>query len=493
MLFVRRRIRVNRTEARRIAHFFDCAGNQLKRAWRPAAAEQPLLWLFIGGLAWTPYWYGGNDWLPWGVNAIIFPGLTALYELSLLLRGKRHAVSVGYLALPVAFFAIVIFWIEFQTVTWLPSTLINPIWHMAGDALGRSVAESISVDRDLTVLGLMHLITAGTVFWLSLQLCRDKDRADRLIASIGTITALYSIYGLAALKFGPLPWLSYIDPRNSAVSATFINPDSFATYAAIGLVVNAALIVRYYGSAMQLAAGNRSLQLAYFIERTGGKGALLLGAGFVVLVALLLTRSRGGVFAAALGLFVVASLGRQWRKYEKAPRLLLAIGAVIVIVTSLTFGGPVGVKLESGGVYDESRFLVYQLTLRSILNEPLLGYGYGTFPDVFPMYRDRSISVAGTWLQAHNTYLELFQGLGLPIGALLIGSLSIVVWRCVTNARRRPRDLTITTIGVGTTAIVGAHALLDFSLQIQAVTLTFTALLAAGLAQAESSRVVMDD
>jgi hypothetical protein len=26
------------------------------------------------------------------------------------------------------------------------------------------------------------------------------------------------------------------------------------------------------------------------------------------------------------------------------------------------------------------------------------------------MYRDRSISVHGTWEQAHNTYLEIFQG-----------------------------------------------------------------------------------
>ena len=41
--------------------------------------------------------------------------------------------------------------------------------------------------------------------------------------------------------------------------------------------------------------------------------------------------------------------------------------------------------------------------------------------------------------------------------------------------------------------LVGVQALVDFSLQIQAVTLTFMALLGAGVAQSESSRLALND
>ena len=65
---------------------------------------------------------------------------------------------------------------------------------------------------------------------------------------------------------------------------------------------------------------------------------------------------------------------------------------------------------------------VYLITMRSILAAPLLGYGYGTFVDVFPMFRDQSVSTWGQWPAAHNTYLEVFQGLGLLFGSMLIAS-----------------------------------------------------------------------
>jgi hypothetical protein len=454
--------------------------------------DYSIFWLFVAGIAWVPFWYGSNDWIAWGINAIIFPGLTALYECSLLARKKRHPIAISYVAVPAALFAAVVLWIALQTMTWIPTYLVNPIWQMAGDAIGYPVAGSISVNRDMTVLALMRLITAASAFWLAMQLCRDGRRANQLLVAIATIAALYSIYGIIAMKTGPLPWLTYISPGGRALSATFINPDSFATYAAIGLIVIAALSLRHYGDVMRRAAGNRRLQLAFFIELTGREGALLLGAGFVVLVALLLTSSRGGVFAVVFGLFVVAALARQ-RWDAKAPVLLLAIGTTLVIATLFAFGGSVGVKLESGGVYDESRFTVFLLTLRSIFNEPLLGYGYGTFADVFPMYRDRSIDIVGTWSQAHNTYLEIFQGLGLLIGTMLIVSVAIIAWRCIKGATQRHQDITAPVMAVGVTGVVAAHALVDFSLQIQAVALTFIVLLGAGVAQAASSRTSLND
>jgi hypothetical protein len=51
----------------------------------------------------------------------------------------------------------------------------------------------------------------------------------------------------------------------------------------------------------------------------------------------------------------------------------------------------------------------------------------------------------------------------------------------------------VPNLAVAAAVLVGAHAAIDFSLQIQAIALTFAALLGAGLAQAESSRISLGD
>ena len=67
---------------------------------------------------------------------------------------------------------------------------------------------------------------------------------------------------------------------------------------------------------------------------------------------------------------------------------------------------------------------------------------------------------------------------------MLIACVAVLVWECVKGARTRKRDATIPAIAASVSVLVGVHALVDFSLQIQAVTLTYMAVLGAGVAQA---------
>jgi len=79
--------------------------------------ERALLWGFIAGLAWCPFWFGGSVLLAWGINAVLFPGLVVIYELSLLIRRKPHAVAVEQIKLPAALFTAVVLWILIQNAT----------------------------------------------------------------------------------------------------------------------------------------------------------------------------------------------------------------------------------------------------------------------------------------------------------------------------------------------------------------------------------------
>ena len=135
------------------------------------------------------------------------------------------------------------------------------------------------------------------------------------------------------------------------------------------------------------------------------------------------------------------------------------------------------------------RLAVYKLTMLSILDAPWKGFGYGTFEYVFPMYRDNSLSPYAFWDKAHNTYLEIIQGLGIPIAALFLLMLLLLALRCGHAALTRKSSATAPLVATAATVIVALHSFVDFSMQIQAVALTWTALLGAGVAQSWSSRI----
>src|SRR6476660_2614952 len=110
-------------------------------------------WVFLGflvaALAWVPFWFGSDRLIAWGVNGVIFPGLAALYELSLLLRGVQHPVAMQRIRVSAALFGVAVVWVLLQNVTWMPGVWQHPIWQLASEALGRPVPGSISVDRSL--------------------------------------------------------------------------------------------------------------------------------------------------------------------------------------------------------------------------------------------------------------------------------------------------------------------------------------------------------
>jgi O-antigen ligase len=464
----------------------------LQQARQATLIERAAFWLFMAGLAWVPFWYGSNVILAWGVNAVLFPGLVVLYEFALLIGKKAHPVGIRNIAVSAILFAVVLIWIGFQTVTWAPALLVNPVWDMASEALGAPLDRSISVDRDLTLLALVRLITAASVFWLALQLCRDGVRARLFVTVIAAIGCAYAGYGLIALKAGHLPGLEI--PSNRRVSSTFFNRNHFATYAGLILIAVVALIQQLYQRALGGLPRGWRIQLATLIDISGGRGAVLLTTGFLVAVALLLTGSRGGIIAAVLALVLLEVLmhggaDRWGRRSVVATLLALILGAATLYV----FGGFLVASLEERGVSDVGRLSVFGLTLRSILDAPLSGFGYGTFVDVFPMYRDRSLSVFGIWDHAHNTYLEVFQGLGLIFGSLLIASIALLALRCFRGSAQRQSHVMAPRIAASAACLVGINSLVDFSLEIQAVTLTFAAMLGAGVAQSESSRAALSD
>jgi len=368
-----------------------------------------------------------------------------------------------------------------QNQTWTPSTWQHPIWQLASDALGQPLPGSISVDRDLTALALLRLMTSASVFWLALQLCQDSERARWLIWSVIGIGALYAAFGLLSVGFLHGRVFAEQAPTK-LVRSTFVNQNHYVTFAGITLIAAVGTILRIYRQQLTQTGRHWGLKIAAMIETTGGKAAVQLALAFVILAALMFTGSRGGIVATALGVFglFVLNVGRTKSRNDA---LLLSFAALIVVVGFFGFSDVVVGRITERGLSDQGRPAVFILTIKSILSAPLLGLGYGTFSSAFPFFRDNSVSIVGFWDKAHDTYIEIFQGLGLVFGAMLIASVAVLVFDCLKAAMKQKRAATIPAIAAGVSLLVGAHALIDFSLQIQAVTLTYMAVLGAGVAQ----------
>jgi O-antigen ligase len=466
------------------------------RAVGPGSTWDTILFSgFLALLAWVPFWFGSNSAFAWGVNAVLVASLVSAYELGLLVRGLPHPVGLRRIRVPALCLALVVAWILVQMSPLAPEGWHHPIWAMTAEALGRPLAGSISVNHDLTALALMRLLTCAGVFWLALQLCRENSRAHRLLVALAVIGSAYALYGIIAFFVAPgdVLWLPGQN-TSGALSATFVGRNNYATYAGVMCVVCLALVLgRLHGVGR---ASSWQMRIAEVVAAIVGQAGLAFVALCLISVALLLTVSRAGITASfvALGATLVLSgitsrTGRVWLMLGSIPILL------VLVALFAAFGERYLAGLEQLGSRTDDRMAAYIITLTSIVTSPFTGFGYGTFEHAFRMFRDGSLTggLEEVWDKAHNTYLEVFQGLGLIGGGVLILGVGLLALRCLVGVFTRKQDVAAPLAATGATLLVSLHALVDFSLQIQAVAITWIALLGAGVAQSWSSRAATSD
>jgi O-antigen ligase len=340
------------------------------------------------------------------------------------------------------------------------------------------------LNTEATTLGLLRLLTAAAVFWLAVQFGHSRSGARACLQGIVVIGAVYATYGLITHTLFPntLLWLEKVAYLDS-VTSTFVNRNSYATYAGLSLIAGIALLTREIEKVGQGRTWKDKLENA--ITGLLGPGLRLMVLCLVLALALVLTGSRAGITSTFAALFVFVALLALRARSNK----LVAAGwifAVMGLIAALI--GLVGEfyldRLEQAGSHIASRLDVYTLTWRAALDRFWLGTGYGTFADAFPAYRDATISGFGRmWDKAHNSYVELVLGLGFPGAIILMMAVLVLVGQTVVAVRQDrgygPAALTASSVSL----LVGLHALVDFSLQIQAVTLTYVALLGLGVSQ----------
>ena len=104
------------------------------------------------------------------------------------------------------------------------------------------------------------------------------------------------------------------------------------------------------------------------------------------------------------------------------------------------------------------------------------------------MYRIHGFGRVGSGTHmAHNDYLEMTLELGVPASLCFFLTLFALALHCAHGAFTRRRDAVLPALGFAACTLVGAHALVDFSMQLPAVAATFALVLGAATAQSRRS------
>lgn len=442
------------------------------------------LWLMPVLLA--PVWFGSNEAPIWAAHAFIFGTLLAAFGVIAFTCRAPLPVPLSRLALPLAALLLVLLWAGIQVTPFVPSAWRHPVWQLVSTVLDREVAGSISVYPEGGLMAILWTATVGANFILAVEFGRHPLRARLILVALCLAAGANAAYGLVTYMLGNhwvlwMPKYAYL----TALTATFIGRNTFATYAGISLTCVTGLLISE-GWPNRRQSTNTPMHRSRF---SIALCVLLVTAGVLIAFALVLTGSRAGLFASLLGVAVVLILGMQQRGRGWRVGLAAASGVALVIFGLVfAFGHLFLARLPNLGEDFPGRLAIDARVLAAIKASPWLGYGYGAFEQMFPAFRDATIPSYAIWEYAHDDWLEALLALGIPAGLLLWFIFGWILFRCFRAALSASPASIYGAIAVGAEALTLAHALVDFPLQIQGFTIPFMAILGVGVAQSWPTR-----
>jgi O-antigen ligase len=261
---------------------------------------------------------------------------------------------------------------------------------------------------------LLGLLLFFLAFHKNITSNRDLKKLVLILLAVSFIEAIYGLFQALVPSLGVL-WVDYIKAYLGDARGTYINRNHFAGFMEMTLPL---------GLAYTLAMGNwrRKISLKALISSDRPNFQFFLCIGLVVMtLALLLSRSRAGIFGAVLGFLTFALLMRS--SSGELPRSFWVLISVIVGMVSfysLKIGIDPVLERFLRISKETTRLDIWHDSMAMIKDHPF-GIGLAAFKQVFPVYNVSNFSdVRFTYL--HNDYLQLLVEAGwIGFFALVFG------------------------------------------------------------------------
>ena len=448
-------------------------------------------------LVWVPLPFASNRiWSGALLVSLVFLLLSAWLSLFLANRVRIDGVVWRFSRLPLILLLAVQLW-AFLQLQYLPSTwveLLSPKahgWHLKEGWL------SISLDRESGKYFLLRGLAYCAGFFLTIALINSYERVKILLQVLvfsGTAQAIYgSFMVLSGLEMG-----FFVEKYAGLglATGTFVNRNHLAGYLVMCLSAGIGLFMSQL--ARDSARSWRDRLRRWLSLLLSPKIRLRVYLAMMV-VALVMTRSRTGNLAFFVSLAIAASVaiyaGRQIS--VRMLGFIASLFVVDVLILGKWFGfDKLLARIEETNLGSESRIWSNEYSLDYLADFPWTGSGGGSFYGIFPQYQGSDL--VGFHQYAHNDYLQFAIELGLPATGLL---LAVMILAMVGSYRLLQRQSPL-YVGVGftgamTLAWAAIHSASDFNLQIPANAFTFVVLLALifvcrGLPASTKSKSIKD-
>ena len=309
--------------------------------------------------------------------------------------------------------------------------------------------------RDLAI----HLTAMGFMF-VVINNIKTKEDFNILITFLVIAATLVALYGLYQYKVGVDMEDKWVDVANNPdvkarVYSVFGNPNILAEYLIMVIPISISL---------------------FWYSKKVHKKAIFLGTSLILMLALVLTLSRGGWIGFAFGILVFVIL------IEK--RLLLSI---IPLVLGAVYFLPQSILnriLSIGNLGDSSnayRLKIWDITLDIIRDNWLVGVGFGYIP--FKSTFETYIRTMPAY-HSHNTYLQITGEMGI-LGLIIFISFIFILYKYSIKRLIKGEDRYIRTMAGGVLAGLAAllgHGAVESVLYLPKIIITFWTLVALLLA-----------
>ena len=298
----------------------------------------------------------------------------------------------------------------------------------------------------ITKYEAIQYVSYGIVMLIAAECVREENTRRIFAMAMGLFGVLYAFFALAQelTSNGKIFWVHHLR-FNGSIYGSYVNHNHYAGL--MEMLVPIPLV----------------LSLGRMFK--GGKRALVAFCAVLMASTIFLSRSRGGMLAFVLELAVFSALAFG----KRSPRGVLgSIAGCTFVLALVIFIGKGQVLGRLGDLSPGIRLNMTQDSLKMFLHRPVLGWGVGTFPTVYPSYRSFYTNLFIN--EAHNDYAQLLVETGLLGFGLMMWFLVRLFQHGLPTSRRwefRWDGAVSLAALLGCTGIL-FHSFVDFNLQIPA-------------------------
>jgi putative inorganic carbon (HCO3(-)) transporter len=352
---------------------------------------------------------------------------------------------------------------------WLGALSPRAVEVYAADLAKPGAFAPISVDAGASLAALLKGTAYLVFFALALLTVNSRRRLKTLAYAIlagGVFQASYASFK----ALGGHHWTD--------ASGTFVNRNHLAGYLEMCLALGVGLLMTH-GKAGEHARWRARLK-GFLQLLLGPKARIRLGLA-VMVIALVLTRSRMGNAAFFTSLLISGGLGLALFKTAKTSTLILLASLILVdlVIVGHWFGvEKVASRIQRTTLSTEERDEMDISAMPLLRDYWLAGSGAGSFYTIFCQYEHNG--AMGFWDHAHNDYLEFASEFGvigfIPLSVAVLLSLQAGVKAQLSRHASIQRGMGFGSV-MGIVALL-IHSSVDFNLQIPSNALLFLLLMA---------------